>query len=153
MERHCQNPECGKLLIQKDGEDAWHFSRRSTCDHECGRAKRLAREAAVERPEPRCVICGSTKVRKAGRRTCERRACRNEYRDRRAAERAAKKVAAEASARTWIDPAGNVHTLPSNIALREEYKASIRRRIKRGEGVAMIGKVRVYEGPVTKVAA
>src|SRR5690606_34409312 len=101
MTKTCQNPECGKVLIQKDGEDAWHFSRRSTCDHECSRAKRLARKAAVERPEPRCVICGSTKVRKAGRRTCEKRACRNEYRDRRAAERAAKKVAAEASARTW----------------------------------------------------
>ena|SRR5690606_3589188 len=151
MTKTCQNPECGKLLIQKDGEDAWHFSRRSTCDRQCSRAKRLARKAAVEGPEPRCAICGSTRTSR--RRTCERRACRNEYRVRRAAERAAKKVAAEASARTWTDPAGNVHTLPSNIALREEYKASIRRRIKRGEGVAMIGKVRVYEGPVTKAAA
>jgi len=158
MTKTCQNPACGKELVRRDWERVKDWEKRTTCDRYCFKILKRVEKWKLLEARRKCEVCDKKlypTIAKNGKavapRTCRSKACMDELRLRTRAQRLER--VAEASARTWTDPAGNIHTLPSNIALREEYKASIKRRIKRGEGVQMIGNVRVYDGPVTRVAA
>jgi len=162
MERTCQNPSCGKALERKQGERPKDWDKRKTCDQRCEKKRRKAEMWALLNTSYECAGgCGriikphlDSRGRVKAPKTCRRIACAAEARRQAWVEKqAAVEQEATTTAPTWTDPAGNTHILPASIALREEYKASIKRRIKRGEGVRMIGDVRVYEGPVTRAAA
>lgn len=34
--RHCRNPDCGKLLVRRDGEYPYQWRQRTTCGIKCG---------------------------------------------------------------------------------------------------------------------
>ena len=154
MTKTCLNPECGKPLSRKRGEKASDWEKRVTCGHKCANDAK-SYEQRTARGE--CIVCGGEtlpKKRSTGWRlnkTCLAPECIAKART--VAANRSRTPRKSTPANTWTDPAGNTHILPASIALREEYKASIKRRIKRGEGVRMIGDVRVYDGPVTRAAA
>lgn len=88
--RVCQNPECGKALVQREGESTAQFTRRKTCHRKCSSkfagamkakadaAKSALKMLAIKAMKPPCPACGKELVplegenphRFARRKTC-----------------------------------------------------------------------------------
>lgn len=65
--RLCAYRLCSKPLVRRDGEQPWHFKRRTCCDASCSSRKAHGSTAPLDLPGHKtCAECGATTYRRDG---------------------------------------------------------------------------------------